>query len=68
MNRYKVEIFVKGGRLAVSYNADATSAKYVIDVTLTSIEKHPWITYHQDDEMAISIRVSEIESVKVIPV
>lgn len=68
MNRYKVEIFVKGSRLAVSYNADATSAKYLIDVTLNHIEQHPWITYHQDDETAISIRVSEIESVKVTPI
>jgi hypothetical protein len=68
MNQYRVEIFTKGHKLAVTYIADAESERYLIDVTLQGIEQHPWVTYYQEDTIikaTISIRVSEIELVKV---
>jgi len=65
MNTYRVEIYTKGHRLAVSYTADAESCKYLIDVTLQNIEKFPWVTFSPDEDMSLSIRVSEIENVKV---
>jgi hypothetical protein len=68
MNQYRVEIFTKGHKLAVTYIADAESERYLIDVTLQAIEQHPWVTYYQEDTIikaTISIRVSEIELVKV---
>jgi hypothetical protein len=65
MNSYKVEIYTKGHRLAASYTADAESGKYLIDATLQDIEKYPWVTFSPDEDMSLSIRVSEIENVKV---
>lgn len=65
MNSYKVEIYTKGHRLAITFVADAESCKYLIDATLQNIEKYPWVTFSPDEDNSVSIRVSEIENVKV---
>lgn len=67
MKPHKVEIFTKGHKLAVTYTADAEIVKCLVEANLTNLAQHQWVTFHQDDETVISIRVSEIESVKVTP-
>jgi hypothetical protein len=65
MKTYKIEIFTKGQKLAITFTAEYPDNSTLVDTILEGIELHEFVTFYEAEDSSISIRKSEIELMKV---